>query len=448
MRKASIIGMVMMLVMLLISACGGGSSKNDSAGSGGSSGNSSANSSGATTETSSGDSGGSSNETKEITVFHFKVEIADLFEEMAQAYEQENPGTKVKVETIGGGADWLSYLKAQFASGQGPDIFVVEGPGQAKLWREYMLPLNDEPWVEHSLEFAKQAMTFDGELLAMPYTIEGLGLVYNKKIFEEVGITQLPRTISELREVSQKLKDAGYQPIATGFAEWWVIGMHFINLAFAQQDDPDQFMEDLTAGKTTMAENPIFRQFKDILDLMIEFGDASPLTNDYNTQVATFANGQAAMMHQGNWTEATIYGIDPDLQVGVMPVPLNDDAEKMDRLAVGVPLNWVVNKQSKHPDVAKDFLNWMVNSPTGQEYLTKKFQFIPAFDHIEADGTGDIGKDVQKYSKEGKTIEWSFVKWPDGLNNKFSAILQGYVGKQYDYDSVLKQMDQAWQELN
>lgn len=181
---------------------------------------------------------------------------------------------------------------------------------------------------------------------------------------------------------------------------------------------------------------------------MIEYGGASPLTNDYNAQVASFANGQAAMMHQGNWTEATIYGIDPDIQVGVMPVPLNDDADKMDRLATGVPLNWVVNKKSKHPEVAKDFLNWMVNSPTGQEYLTQKFQFIPAFDHIEADGTGDIGKDVQKYSQEGKTIEWSFVKWPDGLNNKFSAILQGYVGKQYDYDAVLKQMDEAWKELN
>lgn len=250
MRRASLIGMVFLLVMLIVSACGG-SPKNDSSAS-----NASGSTAASTDNASSGSNSGS-DETKEITVFHFKVEIADQFEEMAKEYERENPGTQVKVETIGGGADWASYLKAQFASGQGPDIFIVEGPGQAKLWKEHMLPLDDEPWVKNSLDFAKQAMTLDGQLLAMPYTIEGLGLVYNKKIFEEVGITELPKTLSELREVCEKLEAAGYQPIATGFAEWWVIGMHFINLAFAQQDDPDQFMADLTAGTATMSDNPL-----------------------------------------------------------------------------------------------------------------------------------------------------------------------------------------------
>ena len=38
-------------------------------------------------------------------------------------YENENPGVKLQIETVGGGADYGAALKAKFASGDEPDIF-------------------------------------------------------------------------------------------------------------------------------------------------------------------------------------------------------------------------------------------------------------------------------------------------------------------------------------
>ncbi|WP_054939520.1 ABC transporter substrate-binding protein [Paenibacillus ihuae] len=131
----------------------------------------------------------------------------------------------------------------------------------------------------------------------------------------------------------------------------------------------------------------------DLLDLTVEYGNKNPLSTDYNTQVTMIASGEAAMMQQGNWTQGQIDGINPDLNLGILPMPIDDTAEDNNKLYVGVPSNWVIHKNSPVKEEAKLFLDWLVTSETGKRYITKEFQFIPALDSIEgtarrARGTG------------------------------------------------------------
>ena len=81
------------------------------------------------------------------------------------------------------------------------------------------------------------------------------------------------------------------------------------------------------------------------------------------------------MMQQGNWTQVQIDGIDPDLNLGILPMPINN--EPNDKLFVGVPNYWVVNKNSQVKPEAKEFLEWLVTSDIGKQYMTKEFKFIP-----------------------------------------------------------------------
>ena len=52
---------------------------------------------------------------------------------------------------------------------------------------------------------------------------------------------------------------------------------------------------------------------------------------------------------------------------------LNNDANDKANtsIPVGVPMYWVVNKDSAVNKEAKEFLDWMVESQTGQEALVK-----------------------------------------------------------------------------
>lgn len=389
----------------------------------------------------------SKDEVVTLNLFQFKVEIADQLQAMIKEFEAEHPNIKVKLETVGGGADYGAALKAKFASGEKPDIFNNGGFKELELWKEHLADLSQEPWAEHVLPIGKVPMTdTDGKLYGMPVNLEGYGFIYNKDLFKEAGITEPPATISELKDAAKKLKAKGITPFSAGYGEWWVIGQHLLNIGFAQQEDPIKYIEGLYDGSQKITGNEQFKNFKEVLDTEIKYANDNPLTTDYNTQVTLFASGKTAMLQQGNWTENMITEINPKINMAFLPIPITDD-EKADRLPVGVPNNWVVNKNSENIEEAKEFLNWMVSSETGKRFVTEEFAFIPAFDNIEPTGLGPLGQSILEYSKAEKTIPWTWFRWPDGANKEFAATIQEYAAGKIDYDTVLERFQKTWDNL-
>ncbi|MGG4035546.1 ABC transporter substrate-binding protein [Paenibacillus cisolokensis] len=385
-----------------------------------------------------------------IKIFQFKVEIAEALERLKEEYEKENPNVKLEIETVGGGADYGAALKAKFAAGEKPDIFNNGGYQELNTWIEHLEDLSDQPWVADTLDVAKEPMTKDGKIYGMPLGLEGYGLIYNKDLFAQAGITELPKTISELEEAAKKLKAAGITPFANGFGEWWVLGNHNFNIAIANQDDPRGYVESLNAGTGKIAGNPVFEQWADLLDLMLKYSNENPLTTDYNTQVTLFASGQAAMMQQGNWTQVQVDSINPDLNIGVLPMPISDNAEQSDKLPVGVPNNWVVNKNSPVKEEAKAFLNWMVTSDIGKKYMLEEFKFIPAFKSIEVtDPTilGDMANEIIAYSKDNKTLGWYWFLYPEGLPQELGSTMQAYIAGKLDRSGMFKAFETSWNNL-
>ncbi|WP_227935599.1 ABC transporter substrate-binding protein [Alkalihalobacillus deserti] len=398
---------------------------------------------------SSGDSsaGGSDTDSVTLNMFQFKVEIDEQLQEMLKEFEAEHPNIKVNLETVGGGADYKSALKAKFASGEKPDIFNNGGFNELELWKEHLANLSEEPWVEHLLPIGKVPMTDeDGKLYGMPVNLEGYGFIYNKDLFEQAGITEAPTTLSELMAVAKELEENGITAFSAGYAEGWVIGQHLLNIAFAQQNDPEAFITSLTEGTESFIGNPHFEDFKELIDTEINFGNANPLTTDYNTQVTLFASGETAMLQQGNWTENMIYQINPEMNMAFLPIPLNDEASA-NSLPVGVPNNWAISKESEHLEEAKLLLDWMVSSETGKRYMTEEFGFIPAFDNIEPAGLGALGESILAYSKDEKTIPWTWFMWPDGARDDFAAAIQEYIAGQIEYDQVLEKFQRTWDNL-
>jgi raffinose/stachyose/melibiose transport system substrate-binding protein len=382
----------------------------------------------------------------ELNFFQNKPYLDEAYGDFAAEFSQEYPNVDVVIETIGGGTSWQTILRSKFAADEGPDIFLVEGTGQYDTWSEFIADLTGEAFMDSALPFAMETMNINGRQMGMPVNLEGYGYIYNKDIFAEVGIDDLPVTLSELENAARRIQAAGYTPFATGYATWWVMSLHMLNIAFAHQDDPLGFMNDLSTGEATMADNALFQDLQDLVDLTVEYGEANPLTTDHNRQVQLFANGEVAMIQQGVWKEIPILESNPDANIGVLPMPLNDSPD-MDRIPVGVPFYFVVNSDSSaaEQEAARAFLNYLVTSDTGQRYITEEFGFIPAYAGVSSDSLGGIGQDILAYANADKTIPWVFGSYPDGFADDATRSIQAYVAGQHDWATTLRQLDDAWQ---
>ena len=399
---------------------------------------------------SSGNGGGeSTGETKTIRIFQFKVEIAEALNKLKADYEASHPGIKLDIQTVGGGSDYGAALKAKFASGEEPDIFNVGGYTEMQTWVDRLEDLSGEAWAKDLVEVAVDQASVDGKLYGQPMNLEGYGFLYNKDLFEQAGITEVPTTISALEDAAKKLEAAGITPFVNGYQEGWILGQHSLNVPFAHMEDPSAYIKGLNEGTDTFEGKAQFDQFFDLFDLTLKYGQKNPLTTDYNTEMTMFANGQAAMTQQGNWTQVQIDGITPDMNIGILPMPINDNADENDKLLVGVPNNWVINKNSAMKDEAKELLEWLVTSEEGKRYITKEFKFIPALTTIEAteEDLGALGAEVVKYSQGDKLLSWQFARFPDGAWNEFGASMQAYIAGKADRAQLLTEFQNTWNSL-
>jgi raffinose/stachyose/melibiose transport system substrate-binding protein len=431
MKKATIIGLSALLSVSMLAGC----AKTEPAPAGGANG---------------GAAAGGKNVT--LKMFQFKVEIAEPLGKLIAEYEKANPGVKIQIDTVGGGADYGAALMAKFNSGDKPDIFNNGGFSDLDKWLEHLEDLSDQPWVKDMVTVAKEPMTKNGKLYGQPLNLEGYGFIYNKDLFTQAGITELPKTLSQLDAAAQKLQAKGITPFVNGYGEWWVLGNHFVNIPFAQQPDVNAFVDGLNKGTAKIPGNAVFENWVKLFDLQLKYGNKNPLQTDYKTQVTEFATGKAAMTQQGNWTQLQITQTNPNIKVGFLPMPISEDAAANDKLPVGVPNNWVINKNSPNKEEAKKFLNWMVSSDIGKKYITEEFKFIPAFTNIPADEKilGPLAADIIKYSKDNKTLSWNWFKFPGGeaSSKKFAATMQAYVAKQKTKEQMLDEFQKTWESLN
>lgn len=429
MKQSAVVLSAVMAMTLVLSACGGNNN--------------------ASNDSQNGSAGTSTGEVKTVKVFQFKTEIVEGLNELKVEFEKEYPNIKLDIQTVGGGADYAAALKTKFASGDAPDIFSNGGYAEMDLWGDKMEDLSDQPWVNDLIPMAAEPMTKDGKVYGMPMNLEGIGILYNKDLFAKAGITETPKTLSELEEAAKKLQAIDVIPFGNAYQEWWLLGNQGISVAFAQQDNVDDFIASLNDGTGTIVGNKTFEEWSNYLKLTLQYGQKNPLTTDANTHLAMFANGETAMMQEGNWAQTLVDNITPDMNIGMFPMPINEDAEKNDKMTVGIPANLVINKDSASKEEAKTFLNWLVTSDMGKEYIVKKWKFIPALSTIEAtpEDIGMLGSDVWNYVKEEKVYGLQSSKFPDGVTQEFASVIQQLIADKVDVNGWMNGMQAAWDKL-
>lgn len=86
-----------------------------------------------------GSSSGDNNSSgKSLRLVNGKIEVDAQLKELAEAYEKET-GTKVTIESMGGGVDIQGQLKNYNQAGNMPDIFVCGGSSDFKNWTDNTL---------------------------------------------------------------------------------------------------------------------------------------------------------------------------------------------------------------------------------------------------------------------------------------------------------------------
>ena len=344
-----------LLAALVAGACGGGSSTS---------------------------SGGSAN----ITFWTgFTERELGVMKDVVNDFEKTHPNIHVKV--VGGISD--DKIVAAIRGGNAPDVAHSFDAGSYTgaycsngAWidlADYMKQdgLSDTIFPEVPRQYSQ----YNGTRCALPMLADVYGLYYNKDLFAKAGLTEPPKTVSQLLDYAKKLTvrnsdgslkvvgldpmDGFYENVAAHWAPSWGV------------DWTDE------SGKSILSTSPgwatMLKWQKDLIDWygyknLVKWQASAG--DEFSPQQA-FERGKLAMNLDGEWRVAFIAAEHPEIKFGTAPMPVDDSQPDLygsgytSGSIIGIP------KTSKHKDEAWQLLKYLATDTGALVKMTDGIRNVP-----------------------------------------------------------------------
>ncbi len=286
---------------------------------------------------------------------------AKWFEDMVKSW---NDTHEVKVELVyvpnNAYVDGTK-LPTAFASGSGPDIFMVAPSTSLRYYNGGVL-LDLTPFIEEKAraDFPASVMStrvFDNKIYGIPMEVEPMAMFYSRDAFADVGLTDkdVPKTWDELLAVAKKLTngkrfgvlfqtDPGAYQNFTWYPFMWQGGGEF------------QTKEGKSAFNSPATVQAL-KFWQDSVNMGV--APRQCLGGGAWDSVPNLAAGYCAIQNIGIWAISQLRESAPNFKYGVFRLPTPPGGKYV---TIGGGWAFVANSKGKNPQAAGEFCAWALGS--------------------------------------------------------------------------------------
>lgn len=398
-------------------------------------------------------SGSSDSDVETITFINHKTdwETNGKWDEYIAKFNEKYPDIKVEVQTI---TDYAGQMKTRMNSKEYGDVLMIPGDISPKDYENFFEPLGDTEELSEKY-LGLNDRSYEGVQYGIPSQMNATGLVVNKKVFEDAGITEFPKTTEDFIAALKKIKenDSSIVPLYTNYAAGWTLS----NWDFTRtgvSGDPD-FTNEMTSDTSPFDEGDTMYTIYNTLYTVAKEGliESDPTTSDWEQSKVDLANGKVAVMVLGSWAVPQIQEINEDnadnITFEAFPVTASDGKQYM---PIGGDYNYGINVNSKHKKAARKFIDWMVNESdyavdNGGIPTVKGAEYPKALQDSQ-----DVGVELieENPAPEGKESLFSDINNESELgigstDTEKQRIIDAAVGNSKEsFDDIMKDFNTRW----
>lgn len=335
-----------------------------------------------------------------------------------------------------------NILQTRLSSNDAPDLFTLHASADLPTYLKagYVADLTGQPLAKKLYPDVLKTVTIDGKVYAVPFESTVWGYLYNKDIFDKLGL-KVPNTLDEMKAVVKTLKDNGYTPFELAYQEQWV----------------PQLMTALTLGGKVSGSIPdwVQRMYKDqgsykevaeifdVIDLIMKNGTPNALEKGSEQGAADFANGKAAMFVQGTWSAESILGVNPNIKIGVGALPVNNDIN-CTKINLATTTSLAVYAQTKEMETALDLANYILDDKDSSKlYESLKFNPVATVHNFEQ---FSWAKEASQYVADGRAYQDLVL--PNAVTDEQGKLLQSYYAGRVTKEKFIETMDKTFKDAN
>ncbi len=391
-----------------------------------------------------------------IKFLHHKTDRAEdgTMDKMVAAFNNEFPNIKVEMEAV---TDYAEDSLLRLSTGDWGDIMFIPAVDKVDL-PEFFMPFDTLDNLSAELNFVDN-WEYEGNCYGIPYMANAQGVLYNKAVFEEAGITDLPTTPTEFLEDLKLIKEkTDAIPLYTNYAAGWTMGAWDAYIGIVSNGD-DTFMQQKFAHTAEPFKDPgddtgIYNLYRILYDAVAQgLIEDDYTTTDWESCKGMLNRGEIGTMVLGSWAYAQMQeaGDTPE-NVGYMPFPMTVGGKQY--VNAGGDYNYCINVNASDENKLASliFVKWMVEKSEwcynegGYTVVKdgKNPEMYAAFDGCEvlSDQPAKAGEETMLNDINAES-ELSFNA---GGNDKVQRIVEAAATGSESLDDIYAEWTQKWND--
>ena len=380
------------------------------------------------------------NDKKKIVFFSNKIEAVDTYNKLAEKFEDENPDIDVIVSAP---PDATTVLKTRLVKGDAPDIISLSADRtfadfvdaniledlSGEIDFDVIAPIYSQ--MLKDLEIEKVEGNF-----GVPYALNASGVIYNKDIFEKLNLS-IPKTWDEFISVAKTVKDNGITPFYFTLKDSWT-SLPPWNTIASTLVSSDSFQK-VNNLETTF--NELYDETTDKIIQLMDYGHSDNFGVGYNDGNTAFAQGETAMYLQGSYAIAPILTVNPELNLGMFPLPASNNEEE-NKLVSGVDVYFAIPKDSKNKEESIRFINFLLREENAKTYIDEQCAFSAVRGVEQEDPKFEA---FDEFFKNSRVVDFQDHFYPAEL--PAGDMIQTYL-LDGDKDKFLSNFQKEWLKAN
>jgi ABC-type glycerol-3-phosphate transport system substrate-binding protein len=255
-----------------------------------------------------------------------RTDIVDtIFPKYIADFQKMYPNIKIVYESI---TDYAETMTTRISTPRWGDLCMIPTTIPLTELVNYFQPLGSTDVLARTYNFADNRAN-GGITYGISSTNNVQGIVYNKKVFQQAGVTSIPKTPDEFLAALQKIKtNTQAIPLYTNFSAGWPMGAWDAYIGGSATGDPNYMNQILPHASNPFADRgdgtgpyAVYYVLYEAIRRGLVEDDLS--TTDWESSKGKINRGEIATMVLGSWSIVQMQEGGPNPQdIGYMSFPI------------------------------------------------------------------------------------------------------------------------------
>lgn len=372
-----------------------------------------------------------------------------------EEFNKMYPNIKVEVEGI---TDYSDTTLVRLNDSGWGDIMMIPAVDKKDL-STYFLSFGSQSELEKQVKYLSDS-SYDGQAYGIPSTAAARGIVYNKRVFKEAGVTETPKTPEEFLAALKKIKEKGDAiPLYTNYAAGWTMSAWDDYIGTTATADSTYMNQVIVHEKSPFSDpgdgTHAYNVYKILYDAVANgYTEEDYSTTDWESSKTKLNSGEIGCMVLGSWSFSQMQQAGPNADdIGYMPFPITVNGKQYTTAAPDYRYGINCKTSDDNKKASMVFVKWMTeksnfsynegglplvvgdeNYPdVYKEFIENNVDFVP--DTPAKTGEEDLLNELNADSELAIT---------NGGKEKIQAIVEHAAKGDKSFDDIMNEWNTKW----